>query len=69
MARNMIHQQRAIQPLAIPMALQLIMNTKQERIRLKQEQQRAFQQALNQVIMIYPCHKVVGLTLEETENT
>ena len=69
MQQNMIHQQQATQPLAILMELQLIMNTKKERIRLKQEQQLAFQQALNRVIMIYPCHKVVGLTLEETENT
>jgi uncharacterized protein YdcH (DUF465 family) len=53
MEQNTIHQQQAIQLLAIPMELQFTTNMKQERIKLKQEQEQRLQQALNQEIMIY----------------
>ena len=58
MEPNMMPMQLAIQPLETPMELPFTMNTKQERIKLKQEQEALLQQVLNQEIMILAGKKV-----------
>ena len=55
---NMILMQRVIQRLAIRTVLQLTLNTKQDRIKLKQEQEVLLQQVLNLEILTYRQHRV-----------